>query len=63
MKSYYQGSTISDIRSFLQMCREEQDPKREERRKAFEKCIPFFDGQCGMRVKEDIIYDLKNSIL
>lgn len=42
------------------MCRKGEDPRKEERTKAFHECVPFFDGKCGERIKNDIIISLKS---
>lgn len=54
VESYYQGSTCEDMITFLHMCRNKLDPKGRERQEKFKMCIPFFDGQCGERIKNDI---------
>lgn len=53
--SYYQGTNCEDMCSFLQMCMSGNDIMSAARKRAFEECIPFFDGKCGERVKEDMI--------
>lgn len=53
--SYYQGTRCGDICNFLQMCVSGNDIMSTARRRAFEECIPFLDGKCGERVKEDMI--------
>lgn len=61
--SYYQGNSAGDMTAFLERCRSGWDPGREARRYAFKQCIPYFDGKCGERIKEDIIRDLENNVL
>lgn len=61
--SYYHGSSSQDMIAFLDMCISGEDMKKNDRKNAFEECIPFFDGKCGKRIKEDIIFDLENSVL
>lgn len=56
--SYYQGTTCADMENFLEMCRQGRDPKKEIREMAFRQCVPYFDGKCGERIKEDIIQSL-----
>ena len=34
------------------------DYKRETRRQAAAQCVPFFDGQCGRRIVEDLVKGL-----
>lgn len=59
IESYYQGNSAQDMISFVEMCSQNQDPKQEERSEAFNLCIPYFDGNCGERIKEDILFSLK----
>lgn len=56
--SYYQGTSCRDIENFLGMINKGMDIKKSQRQNAFEKCIPFFDGKCGCRVKDDLINSL-----
>ena len=35
-----------------------KDPLKSIRKCRFEQCIPFFDGKCGDRIKEDIISNI-----
>ena len=53
--SYYQGTSCGDMCNFLQMCVFKNDIMSVARKRAFEECIPFFDGKCGERVKEDMV--------
>lgn len=55
MDSYYQGTSCEDMCNFLQMCKSGNDIMSAARKRAFAECIPFFDGKCGERVKEDMI--------
>lgn len=57
--SYYKGARVEDMNAFLEMVRAGKDPKREERNQAFRKCVPYFDGKCGERIKDEIIQSLK----
>lgn len=59
MSSYYQGTSCTDMKDFLVNCMQGKDPLKAEREKAFKECIPYFDGQCGRRIKEDIIEGMK----
>ncbi len=61
--SYYQGHGCADMLNFIRMCREGDDFKKKARIEAFKTCIPYFDGKCGERVKEDIVHDLEGNIL
>lgn len=60
MDSYYVGHTCKDMLVFVEQCREGSDPKCIAREKAFKECIPYFDGMCGSRIKEDIISGIVN---
>lgn len=55
IESYYHGTTCDDIERFLHMFLSGHDPLKSIRKRRFEQCIPFFDGKCGDRIKEDII--------
>lgn len=61
--SYYQGSKYHDIIAFMEMCQKSEDPKKAERENAFSMCIPFFDGKCGERIKNDIIFSLNEELI
>lgn len=63
IKSYYHGTTCQDMQRFIEMCRKGEDPLKNVREMSFRECIPFFDGKCGNRIKEDIIRDLENHIM
>ena len=52
--SYVQGYTAADMASFVEDCRKGIDTQKEAREKAFRECIPYFDGHCGERIKDDI---------
>ena len=56
--SYYQGDTCEDMVRFIEMIRKNQDPKKNEREAAFKKCIPYFDGKSGKRIKEDVVISI-----
>jgi len=60
--SYYQGSNLDDMVNFMEMARSEEDPKREEREKAFKKCIPYYDGKCAERIMDDIESGLNEEV-
>lgn len=63
MDSYYQGNTVRDMVEFLEQCKKGWDPNCTARKYAFKQCIPYFDGKCGERIKDDIIRDLENNVL
>lgn len=52
--SYYHGTTCLDMEHFLTMFQAGRDPLKECRNRRFEECIPFFDGNCGARIRDDI---------
>lgn len=58
--SYYQGTTCEDMCNFLDMCLSGKDIMLTARKRAFKECIPYFDGKCGERVKEDMINGVIN---
>lgn len=58
--SYYHGTKCDDMLNFLEMCMEGNDPAKAMRDAAFKECIPFFDGKCGDRIKEDIVQSLQS---
>lgn len=62
MDSYEQGSTCEDMVRFTEACMRGKDANKELREKAFEKCIPYFDGKSGERIKEDIVQGVKGVI-
>lgn len=54
MNSYYQGNSCKDMIDFIKMCDQDLDPLKIVRQNAFAKCIPYFDGHCGERIKNDL---------
>ncbi len=54
INSYYLGTEYKDIVKFIEMCRTGKDPKKEIRETALKKCIPYFDGKCSERIKNDL---------
>ena len=58
--SYYQGTTLNDIERFIEMFCKGQDPKKTERLTAIKEGIPFFDGNSGKRIAQDLIDGVKN---
>ncbi len=59
VQSYYQGTSCSDMIAFVEQCKQNKDPKKEQREAAFKQCIPFFDGKCGKRIANDIVHSLE----
>jgi hypothetical protein len=60
IETYYKGTNCDDIVDFIEMFKLDRDEKREERKQAFEQCIPNFDGKCCERIKEDLIRSLRH---
>jgi len=60
--SYYKGSDCKDMLDFLEMFRQGEDLKKQERIFATRKYIPFFDGNSGMRIKENMILSFQQEI-
>ena len=60
INTYYTGSTCEDMINFIEMFKRGEDIKKQERLSAIKKYIPFFDGNAGRRIKEDIISSFKN---
>lgn len=52
--SYYQGNKTEDMVKFIHMVNMGIDPKKNEREMQFLNCIPYFDGKCAKRIKEEI---------
>ena len=55
MDSYEQGHIALDMLAFVERFRVGLDTNKQQRETAFAACIPFFDGKCGERIKEDIL--------
>lgn len=58
INSYYQGDTCSDMIAFVQMVNKGADTEKEMREAMFNKCIPYFDGKCSERIRNDIYSSL-----
>ncbi len=52
--SYYQGTTCDDMNEFIEMFKTDDDPKKEERERTTREIIPYLDGNCGVRIAEDL---------
>lgn len=61
LNSYYSGTTANEMIEFTNSCQAGQDIKREAREQAFEKCVPFFDGKCAERIKDNLYQEAKIS--
>lgn len=53
--SYYQGVNCEDMLRFLEMCKNGRDMMAIARQRAFQRCIPCYDGKSGERVRDDMI--------
>ena len=60
-ESFYQGTRYKDIVSFLEDFRHGIDNKKIYRKSAIDKNFPFNDGNCGTRIKNDIVKSLNES--
>jgi len=56
--SYYKGVSSKDMQNFVDMVMAGKDYLKEKRKKAFSLCMPFDDGKCGERIKDDIVNSL-----
>lgn len=56
--SYYQGDSCQNMVDFIKMINEGQDPKKALREAMFRECIPYFDGRCSERIKEELYNSL-----
>jgi len=56
--SFYHGTNCNDMCAFLDMLKNGDDPQKSAREKAFKNCIPYMDGKCADRIKEDIYNSL-----
>ncbi|MEG1725574.1 MAG: CDP-glycerol glycerophosphotransferase family protein, partial [Anaerovoracaceae bacterium] len=59
--SYVHGTTCEDMKAFVVQCICGEDPQRKKRNEAVEKCIPYFDGKTGERIKDYIAGELENT--
>ncbi len=55
MNAYYKGTTCEDMVDFVEKCIEGRDPLKAVRGRMFSKCIPYYDGEAGERIKDEII--------
>ena len=63
INTYYTGDTCEDMINFIEMFKRGEDIKKQERLSAIKKYIPFFDGNAGKRIKEDIISSFENEAM
>lgn len=54
-ESFYQGNKFEDMQQFIEMVRNDQDERAQERKSIVDTYFPFTDGQCGLRIKESVI--------
>ena len=54
MDSYVHGHVGEDMVEFTESCKRGEDTNREARHAAFNRCIPYFDGKSGERIRNDI---------
>lgn len=59
LDSYYQGETAKEMIRFCIACQSGNDEKKEERERTFAKCVPYFDGKCAERIKENLWEEVK----
>ncbi|SEH27935.1 Glycosyltransferase involved in cell wall bisynthesis [Selenomonas sp. KH1T6] len=59
VESYEQGTNCQDMVEFMERFRQGIDKNKEQRNLAFKQCIPYFDGKCSERIKEDIVASLE----
>lgn len=57
LNSYYHGIDAKKMVWFCSMVKNGIDEKEQIRHAAFEECVPYFDGKCADRIKEDIWKD------
>ncbi len=62
LDSYYQGTDSEMMIRFCDMVRRGEDEKKQIRHRAFAECVPFCDGNCADRIKEDIWQDAHQNI-
>lgn len=52
--SYYQGDSCQNMIDFIKMINKGQDTKKVLREAMFRECIPYFDGKCSERIKDEL---------
>ena len=59
LDSYYQGETAEEMKKFCIACLSDLDERKEEREKVFAECVPYFDGKCAQRIKEELLEEVQ----
>lgn len=59
VESYYQGTLCSDMISFCEMVKNDEDVKKEIRKRRFKECVEHVDGKCALRIVESLISGAK----
>jgi hypothetical protein len=54
LDSYYKGTGASEMISFCNDVRKGIDTRKRERQDAFAEVVPFYDGKCADRIKQDL---------
>lgn len=62
MDSYYHGTSAREMIEFVECCQSGMDTKREMRERCFSVCVPFFDGECGKRIKDNLWIEAHKNI-
>jgi len=58
--SYYQGTCRNEMTNFVRQFQAGADGRAQERADALAKCVSNIDGQCGRRIKDDILNSIDN---
>lgn len=58
---YYQGTTATEMIDFCNMQKRGEDCKRQQRLEAFANCVPYTDGKCAERIKDELIHGMINA--
>lgn len=54
LAGYESGTRASDMEGFCSRCLKGEDLRKREREEAFQMCVPFFDGRCAERIRQDL---------
>lgn len=59
VSAYYYASDFNGVQDFFDLVKNNNDYKKDKREKVFQKYfLPFWDGKCGERIKNDILNSL-----